>query len=119
MMRLPQPVFRRLLIVACFGTAFVVMASIFVPIGSQAEVAARIPRGARSLGRLESSRYVVEIFATTEGARYTVYGRDGSVMGQMLTADQVAARFDGLDIPDARADVPLEDMDPVVPRGKR
>ncbi len=106
-MKLSPRLTHQLLIGAGLVTAFVVMASIFVPARSQAEGDGADLGAAQSLGRLESGRYVIEIFATPQGARYTISGGNGSVLARGLSADQVAERFEGLELPHIRADVPL------------
>lgn len=100
------PRLRQLLIGAGCALAFVVMASIFVPAHLRAGEGTGSQGGGVSLGRLENGRYVIEIFASPSGARYTV-STGGKVLGHMLTARQVAERFEGLPLPDVRADVPL------------
>lgn len=107
-----NPIARRVLAVALFLGAFAVMGSIFSPAFTRAGDDGASPRrspatsistdphaGLQSLGSLEGSRYVIRMYATEQGARYSVYDQSGAELGVLLTAEQVQHRFDDLPLP--------------------
>ena len=102
----------RLLATAALAVAFVIMASVFVPERSRggeagpmaSDTDARTPSAVRDqfapLGTLETGRYRVEIFGTSEGPRYSVYdAAGGEELGSLMTAEEVAEWFQDLPLP--------------------
>jgi hypothetical protein len=99
---------------------FLFMASVFAPMGSHAQVTptpqsmfehSTDPHaGLESLGMLEDDVYLVLIYTTPQGPRYTIIERQtGQVLHQLLTASQVATWYPQLPIPqmDARSGLQL------------
>lgn len=136
---------RRAAAIVVLGLAFLFMGSVFAPdrttAGERAELGAagtaplvrRSPaeagvtetagasvdphEGLRALGSLESGRYLIDIYATPQGPRYSVYERSAEadrtaaqpkLIGALLRADQVR----GL-VPE----IQLESMDFSAPAG--
>ncbi len=113
-MAIPRRVLNQGLAVIGLIVAFLVMASIFVPKKLSAHEdqdafwaaqSTEAIEGARSLGRVEGRQYTVEIVTSPAGPLYTVYDRDGRLLAERLTAEQVAEQFEGLPLPAIRADV--------------
>lgn len=118
-----NPMVRRVLAVALFLGAFAVMGSIFSPAftraGDDGASSRRSPAtsistdphaGLRSLGSLEGGRYVIRMYATEQGARYSVYDQSGAELGVLLTPEQVQQRFEDLPLPAIEFDVPQQLM---------
>jgi hypothetical protein len=100
--------------------AFLVMASVFVPERSEAgdgphgspdaaddhldgvaETSTAPHVGLPSLGSFTGRQYVVEVYATEVGPRYTVYDRlEGFELGVLLTTEQMQTFFPELLLPD-------------------
>jgi hypothetical protein len=56
--------------------------------------------GLRSLGTLEGSSFIVHIYSTVAGPRYSIYARaDGTEMGVLLSVDQVHQLVPELQLP--------------------
>jgi hypothetical protein len=56
--------------------------------------------GLRSLGSLESSRYLVEIYSTELGPRYSVYERtSGKELAVLMDPEKIARHFPDLPLP--------------------
>ena len=102
----------RVLTAVVLVIAFLVMASVFAPdrtrAGHHGDKTDATPSATSSdphshlmsLGTLESGRYRVDIYATADGPRYTVHdAADGSELGVLLTAEQVAEWFTDLQLP--------------------
>ncbi len=119
----------RLLTAIALAIGFLFMASVFTPDQSQAEFAqpdsypdqssnpyidnhsANPHAGMTSLGRIEGALYNVEIFATTIGPRFSVWGIDGQELATLMTREQVTRYFgEDLPIPDLQANSPLQLM---------
>ncbi len=90
--------------------AFVVMASVFSPAPSHGELH---PEGEThhepasvdphedllSLGSIEHGRFMVRMWSTTRGPRYSVYDiADGTELGVLLSLEQVDVQFPELDL---------------------
>src|SRR5437868_1906011 len=60
------------------------------PIAEEAAVSE--PAGARALGKLETRDSVITYYSTIGGARFTVRGRDGSLVAANVTFDELRAR---------------------------
>ena len=116
------------------GVSFVLMASVFVPHGSRADLmppappAPSIPlappessallsvdphEGLRSLGSIVNDCYLINLYAGEGGPWYSVFdARDGRELGTLLTAEKVAAWFPELPIPGMASDGTLMLADP-------
>ena len=102
--------------------AFLVMASVFAPSRSQAHDrpgpvgdatsshSTSAAKSLPSLGRLESDRFTIKLFATHRGPRYSILDDKGAELAGLLTAEQVAERFPDLPLPDVYADAPVQLM---------
>lgn len=104
---------RRLVVALALAAAFLVMASVFSPQRSKAgDVSASgsdrasAPsstdphEGLRSLGTLEGRNCVVKMFATPDGARYSLYEKPtGRELGVLLTPQRVHEWFPELQLP--------------------
>lgn len=55
------------------------------------------------MGTLTGWRYKVDVYMTRNGSAYTVKDREGTILGEMLTSEALAARFPDLDIPSLHA----------------
>ena len=107
-----SPVLERLIVGITLCAGFVLMASIFVPDRTQAELdpsqeVAAPPlstnphEGLQSLGTIEDDRYSIDIYVGDEGPLYSIYdAADGRELAVLLTAKQVAEWFPDLPIPD-------------------
>jgi len=109
-MNRPVPAVERLIAAAALLGAFLVMASIFSPAESPADLPISVDdqnatqsdphEGLLSFGTLETDQYRVEIYGTSDGPRYSVYdATNGRELGILLTEDQVADWFDDLQLP--------------------
>jgi hypothetical protein len=116
----PPNYLKRIVVVLGLGVAFIVMASIFTPERSPAGSPRRSTNGAaegarartdaaiisadahdglRSLGVIESGRYLIAIFATDLGPRYTIFDGDSQQeLGTLLTAAQVQQLLPEVDL---------------------
>jgi hypothetical protein len=125
----PPNYLKRIVVVLGLGVAFIVMASIFTPERSPAGsprrtgdharsplqrqdggaganarsqaaiVSADAHDGLRSLGVIESGRYLIAIFATDVGPRYTIFdGESQQELGTLLTAAQVQQLLPDVDL---------------------
>ncbi len=99
---------RRSLAVGALALGFLVMASVFVPdriragegVGSGRSGSTDPHKSLLALGTIEDDSYLVRIFATPDGPRYSVYDTiDGSELGVLLTEEQVAKWFPDLPLP--------------------
>jgi len=106
---------RRSLAVGALALGFLVMASVFVPeriragegVGSGRPHSTDPHKSLLALGTIEDDSYLVRIFATPDGPRYSVYDTvDGSELGVLLTEEQVAKWFPGLPLPTMDFDMP-------------
>ena len=117
-----SPVWERFLATAALFTAFVVMASVFRPGDSSAsnnkpfintsdgtsksptdtsadtsdknsEASADTNSELAKLGTLHARNHRVEVFATPFGPRYTIYDREGNLLGELLNTDEVQNEF--------------------------
>jgi hypothetical protein len=101
------------LIGSTLAIAFLVMASIFVPEFSQADSnqpgRITLKDGDSTdphlqfvaMGTIEDDQYRVEVYGGGDQPRYTVYdATDGRELGVLMTADEVAAWFPDLPLPD-------------------
>lgn len=73
--------------------------------------AAQIAPAPGSMGLLVGREARIELVPTPQGPRYTVRAADGTLLGERLTSDEVAALFPGLDPASGvagLADVPSE-----------
>lgn len=99
--------------------AFVVMASVFSPRRSTAqhendnEAISATTRstdaheGLRSLGTLHDVRYIVHMYATDAGPRFTIVERQSSrELGTLLSSEQVQRAFPELNLPQLDFSVP-------------
>lgn len=113
----PQ-ILKRILITLSLGLAFIVMASIFTPDRSRASQDSLAPRtsgkvqrrtgdasstdahkGLNSLGVMETGRYIIAIYATDTGPRYTITAREsGEELGTLLTVEQVLQLLPEVDV---------------------
>lgn len=119
----------RLLTVFALAIGFLFMASVFTPDESQAEFtqsasdpsqsgspymdshSASPYTGMTSLGRIEGTQYNLEIFATTIGPRFSVWGLDGQELATLMTREQVMLYFgEDLPLPGLQANSPLQLM---------
>jgi hypothetical protein len=116
MKRLPSSV-KRIAAGSVLTVAFLFMASVFAPdltLAYPEPVPLMDPTGfisntvtsgsvnvPESLGVIESDRYLVEVFASPAGPRYSVIDRqNGAPLGLLMTADEVAEWFPDLPIPE-------------------
>ncbi len=99
---------RRSLAIGGLALGFLVMASVFVPeriragegVGSSRPHSTDPHKSLLALGTIEDDSYLVRIFATPDGPRYSVYDTiDGSELGVLLTEEQVAKWFPELPLP--------------------
>jgi len=112
----------RLLVIVSLTLAFLFMASVFVPNESRAgnaqtvdDPGASLPSvdahaGLSSLGEIKGVRHTVNIFATSDGPRYTIFGPDGMEIGTLLSMRQVIQHFDDLPLGEFQADAPVQLM---------
>lgn len=118
----------RLVTAIAMAIGFLFMASAFTPDRSLAEFtqpgsdlnqstslykshSASAYTGITSLGRIEGTQYDVEIFATSIGPRYSVWGIDGQELATLMTRKQVTRYFgEDLPLPDLQANSPLQLM---------
>lgn len=128
----PPQIFKRIGITLGLGVAFIVMASIFSPDRTRAAndgLSPREPRtslrarddgdnaastnaheGLNSLGEIESGRYVIAIYSTDLGPRYTILARDsGEELGTLLSAAQVEQLLPEIDLKAMDFSTPSED----------
>jgi hypothetical protein len=125
-MKFISPPMQRLLAGLALIGAFLVMASVFVPLDTgaeplvpltpfephipspQSELDGSAPpwpsvdphEGLRSLGSLEQGSYIVFIYATEGGPRYTVYERSNNQeIATLLSAERVQELFPELPLP--------------------
>ncbi|RMD62172.1 MAG: hypothetical protein D6824_07105 [Planctomycetota bacterium] len=78
---------------------------------SDEAAAAQIAPAPGSMGLLVGLQATIELVPTPRGPRYTVRAADGTLLGERLTSDEVAALFPGLDPASGvagLADVPLD-----------
>lgn len=112
---------RKLAVGGTLLAAFLVMASIFAPGRTEAEqepqeipsivYSDEVRQNMSLIGELEGINYTVELYATPYGPLYNVFDRaSGRQLADLISADQVAARFPDLPISEAHADVPYETM---------
>jgi hypothetical protein len=112
-MRSISPILRRVLIGSTLTIAFLVMASIFVPEFSRADSdgsgrgtieaeASTDPHfGFVAIGTIEDDQFRVEVYGGGDQPRYTVYdATDGRELGVLMTAEEVAAWFPDLPLPE-------------------
>ncbi len=120
-MNRPVPAVERLIAAAALLGAFLVMASIFSPTESPADLPTSEEdqkttqsdphAGLFSFGTLETDQYRVEIYGTSDGPRYSVYNTaNGEELGVLLSEDQVAEWFEDLQLPVADFSVPDQIM---------
>jgi hypothetical protein len=105
---LHSSVLGRLLAVGALCAAFLVMASVFVPhqIEAREDTPARHPtsdphEGLRLIGTLEHIDFIVRIYATDHGPRYSVYAIDEDrhrEIGVLLSEEQIERHHPGLPI---------------------
>jgi hypothetical protein len=142
-MGLSKTFWRRTIVAAMLAMAFVVMASVFSPYRSQADQPIRpsiaqsgtvgingrmtssdAHEGLSSLGSIETSTFLVQIYSTAEGPRYSIYDRNTRrELGTLLSAEQVEKGFPEIclpvadfSMPDAQPDLgPLMIAEPVAP----
>jgi hypothetical protein len=108
--------------------AFVVMASVFSPYRSQADQpspysiansgavsisdpssSASAHDGLRSLGTIETTVYLVQIFCTEGGPRYSIYERASRrELGILLSAEQVEAAYPEISLPTTDFSAPVD-----------
>jgi hypothetical protein len=121
-MSLRAATLRRLVAASLLAMAFVVMASVFSPDRSQAgnstnsrneaggrELGAEresqtsdAHAGLHSLGSIETSGHLVQIYCTEIGPRYTVFDRlTNRELGTLLTVEQVNQSYPELHLSDA------------------
>ncbi len=113
----------RLLVIVTLTLAFLFMASIFVPDESRAgntqitddpgssRPSANAHDGLSSLGEIKGVRHTVNIFATPDGPRYTIFDTDGVEIGTLLSMRQVIRHFgDDLPLEEFQADAPVQLM---------
>jgi len=129
----PRPfLIQRLATFAALAVAFLIMASVFVPDRTRAASETEASVGAlgpsidphadlMSLGTLHAGPYTITIHASQRAPLYSVYDRDGSELGVLLTPEQVETRFPDLPIrsmdfkahPDADAPMHLMRAEPI------
>ena len=97
-----RKVMERIVAGLALSIAFIVMASIFVPHATKADDQSVDPHhGLTSLGSVENVRYIVDIYATQVGPRYTVTEkRSGERVAVLMDADRVQANFPDLPLPE-------------------
>lgn len=112
----------RIVTLLVVGLAFIILASVFVPESSEAESGGSDRHGIEpvstdpheslhSLGTLEDDEYVIQVYATDAGPRYSVYDRaDRAPLSVLITADQVAERYPELPLPGMDFDTPQQMM---------
>ena len=99
----------------CLTIAFIVMASIISPGGSHAEgtdgphhgaahpigASSNAHAGLPSLGVIEDGDYRIEIYATSEGPRYSLFELEsGEEVGTLLSLEKVTEWFPDLHLPE-------------------
>jgi hypothetical protein len=110
------------------AAGFLFMASVFVPDFTQAgqDDGNRAPAPAQTvttqdappadphadlllIGTIEDDAYVLRVYATDGGARYSVFDHDGRALGTLLTAEEVVQQFPELPVPamDYGTEVPV------------
>ena len=101
------------------GFAFIVMASIITPSDTTAEnvehgnhrnsghFSTDPHMGLTSLGSIENGNYLMKIFSTDLGPRYSIYNRKtNELLATLITSEKVQERF---------PDLPLQTMDFTTP----
>jgi hypothetical protein len=127
-MRFSNTFWRRAFVGGLLAAAFVVMASVFSPDRSQADetsmpsisdsgvIAIEAPPGSadahagfQSLGTIETAAYLVQIYSTQSGPRYSVYDRNSRVeLGTLLNEEQVQTGFPEIMLPRTDFSMPVE-----------
>lgn len=127
---------QRFLAGAALVAAFLVMASVFVPLDTGAEPsgspavpslpddfhAERMDKPAarpsvdphadlRSIGSVEQASYIVYIYSTESGPRYTIYDREADEeLAALLSAERVQELFPQLPLPEIDFSAPVQLM---------
>ena len=123
---------RRIGVAVVLAGSFLVMASVFSPQRSKAgdvgtaatdrsSMAAPFSdstdphEGLRSLGTLEGRTCVVKMFATPDGARYSLYEKStGRELGVLMTPQRVHEWFPELQLPNTDFSAPAERQSPLM-----
>jgi hypothetical protein len=110
----------RVLVALLMATAFLVMASIFAPLPSDADDVLFTPstplpstdphHGLPCIGTLEDRMYHVRAFATDGGPRYSIYDVQGEELAVLMSAERVAEMFPELQLPDLDFSAPSQIM---------
>lgn len=115
-----SPRLERILAAGGLAAAFLVMASVFVPLDSGAaprpmpmphdhssEAHSTDPHvGLPLLGIIEHGEYELHIYGGNEEPRYSIYNRDGERIGTLLRAEQVSIMLPEVDPNTMHFDVP-------------
>jgi hypothetical protein len=125
----PSTIVEKLVAGLALAFAFVVMASIFTPAPSVADGnghgqgaahgSTNPHEGLAMLGSLEGGRYIIRIYGTDVGPRYSVYDAPtGEELSVLITAERIAEWYPEINLPaiqfDSAGHIMLADPEPEI-----